>query len=146
MVVASRGLQTRFYSSTIHENDPVTLENEKARNLQGKQHNTHPEDAPGWNEALASESEAVIKAQRSSDAGHADPKEMVEKTIQSVMKKHHGEKVPIVQIRSETEQLLTHDNGEISEAKYEKDEVVGPLKEAVSKVADVLTGANGKKK
>ncbi len=65
---------------------------------------------------------------------------MVENTIKSVKKKHHGEQVPIGQIKAETEQLLKHG----TEAQYEKDEVVGPLKEAVSKVADVLTGANGR--
>ncbi|KLO17400.1 hypothetical protein SCHPADRAFT_937099 [Schizopora paradoxa] len=143
-IVASRGLQTRLYSSTMHENDPVVLEREKHRNLHGKHNHgstVHPEHAPGWNEELASESEAVVKAAQSSSA---DPAKLVEETVKRVKSKHHGEEVPIVQIKAETEQLLTADNGEVAEAKYEKDEVTGPLKEAVSKVADVLTG-NGKK-
>jgi len=133
----------------MHENDPDTLEKEKRRNLEGKHHHSssmHAEHAPGWNEYLASESEAVVKAQRSSDAGHSDPNKLVEDTISHVKKRHHGEETPIVQIKSETEQLLTRDNGETAEATYEKDEVTGPLKEAVSKVAEVLTGGDGKKK
>ena len=134
---------------TDHENTLQVLEREKHRNLNKKQHKTSTphEGFPGWNEYLASDSEAFVKAQRSADAGHTDPKTLVEDTIQRVKKKHHGgaEGEPTVTIKAETEQFLTSDNGEVSEAKYERDEVTGPLKEAVSKVAEVLTGSNGKK-
>ncbi|KAE9384991.1 hypothetical protein BT96DRAFT_614016 [Gymnopus androsaceus JB14] len=57
---------TRF-SSTMHDNDPHTLETEKKRNLSKTQHTTSTphEHAPGWNEHLASQSEAHVKADRS---------------------------------------------------------------------------------
>ncbi|KAF5326932.1 hypothetical protein D9619_004290 [Psilocybe cf. subviscida] len=52
---------------TMHDNDPETLEREKHRNLSG-QHDkkSSPHDhAPGWNESLASASEAFVKADKS---------------------------------------------------------------------------------
>lgn len=47
----------------MHDNDPELLEQEKQRNLQQKQHltSTPHEHAPGWNEYLASTSEAYTK-------------------------------------------------------------------------------------
>ncbi|KAF4613764.1 hypothetical protein D9613_007590 [Agrocybe pediades] len=54
--------------STMHDNDPDLLEREKARNLSGrtgKQFGSPHEHAPGWNEKLASSSEAAVKADRS---------------------------------------------------------------------------------
>ena len=51
------------YSSSGHGNDPEVLEREKQRNL-AKHHyqTTAPvDDAPGWNEYLASDSEAFVK-------------------------------------------------------------------------------------
>ena len=47
----------------MHDNDPVTLEAEKQRNLANKQHATSTpiSEAPGWNEHLASSSEAHVK-------------------------------------------------------------------------------------
>ncbi|KAF9565334.1 hypothetical protein CPC08DRAFT_704603 [Agrocybe pediades] len=65
---ASRYESTRLYSSTMHDNDPDLLEREKARNLSGrtgKQFGSPHEHAPGWNEKLASSSEAAVKADRS---------------------------------------------------------------------------------
>ncbi|GAW02586.1 ctg1 protein [Lentinula edodes] len=51
------------YSSTMHDNDPDVLDTEKKRNLSKTQHGTStPHDhAPGWNEHLASASEAHVK-------------------------------------------------------------------------------------
>lgn len=50
--------------STIHGNDPELLEQEKQRNLNKEQHHTSTphEHAPGWNEYLATTSEAYTKA------------------------------------------------------------------------------------
>ncbi|KAJ7104080.1 hypothetical protein B0H15DRAFT_6602 [Mycena belliarum] len=52
--------------STMHDNDPQVLETEKARNLSGTQHRTSTphKHAPGWNEHLASTSEASVKADK----------------------------------------------------------------------------------
>ena len=47
------------------------LEEEKRRNLRGEQHKTstpHPKHAPGWNESLASASEAYVKVCRDDHA------------------------------------------------------------------------------
>ena len=48
----------------MHDNDPEILELEKKRNLSKQQHKTSTPHAhaPGWNEYLASASEASIKA------------------------------------------------------------------------------------
>ncbi len=50
---------------TTHRlSSPQVLEQEKKRNLSKQQHKTstpHPDHAPGWNENLASASEAAIK-------------------------------------------------------------------------------------
>lgn len=50
-------------TSTIHDNNPEVLELEKQRNLAGKQHATSTPipEAPGWNEQLATSSEAHIR-------------------------------------------------------------------------------------
>lgn len=47
----------------MHDNDPDLLEVEKKRNLENKQHATSTpiSEAPGWNEYLATSSEAHIK-------------------------------------------------------------------------------------
>jgi hypothetical protein len=63
--------------STMHGNDPQVrppahcdalelrgpqvLEREKQKNLDGHEHNTGIHNAPGWNDRLASSSEAAIK-------------------------------------------------------------------------------------
>lgn len=56
-------LLPRHSSGHISNGDPETIDLEKKRNLskeQGKTSTPH-EHAPGWNEYLASESEAYIK-------------------------------------------------------------------------------------
>ncbi|TPX46536.1 hypothetical protein SeMB42_g03660 [Synchytrium endobioticum] len=60
-------LPKRCYPIYSHEcdNDPGLLEREKRRTLKGDV-KTVINNAPGWNEALASESEANVKADRSS--------------------------------------------------------------------------------
>ena len=47
----------------MHDNDPRTLELEKQRNLANKQHATSTpiSEAQGWNEHLATTSEAYVK-------------------------------------------------------------------------------------
>lgn len=49
------------HGSTMHDNDPELLEREKAKNLAGHEHETGIHNAPGWNDRLASSSEAAIK-------------------------------------------------------------------------------------
>ncbi|QRW18266.1 hypothetical protein RhiXN_03190 [Rhizoctonia solani] len=68
-------------------NDPEVLEREKHKNLRGEQHSPHTH-APGWNEALASDSEAVIKA----DQATGTPQEMASSTLEYMKKQHliHG--------------------------------------------------------
>ncbi|KAJ6564454.1 hypothetical protein B0H19DRAFT_1258899 [Mycena capillaripes] len=71
---------TRF-SSTMHDNDPETLEKEKERHLKGTQdkNSTPHEHAPGWNEPLASSSEASVKA----DKAGGDPSDLQKTTVES---------------------------------------------------------------
>lgn len=71
--IRTPGTDASGSGSTIHDNDPETLEMEKQRNLKGEQdHTSAPhKQAPGWNEHLASTSEAFIKV-RSSTAHAAN--------------------------------------------------------------------------
>lgn len=47
----------------MHDNDPSILEREKKRTLSGEQVE-HIDSAPGWNQHLATTSEAGVKADR----------------------------------------------------------------------------------
>ena len=49
--------------SHVSDNDPATIRREKAKSLEGHTPTVMP-GAPGWNEKLASDSEAVVKAER----------------------------------------------------------------------------------
>ncbi|KAJ7677700.1 hypothetical protein DFH06DRAFT_1166955 [Mycena polygramma] len=72
------------FSSTMHDNDPETLEQEKQRSLAGRgtQHKnsdkTPHAHAPGWNEPLASASEAAVKA----DQAHGTPQDLQKRTVE----------------------------------------------------------------
>lgn len=55
------------------------VERAKQRQRQGKTKSHFPEDAPGWEENLASDSEAVVKAERSKDK---TIKEMQDQTLE----------------------------------------------------------------
>jgi len=107
---------TRLYSSTMHDNDPEILELEKNRNLRGIQHKTSTPHAhaPGWNEHLASTSEASIKADQSSGT----PSELQSRTVEYLRTRHSKD----------------GENGISSTtAFYSRDEVSGPLSDAKGK-------------
>jgi len=94
----------------VHDNDPDTLELEKKRNLSNTQHKTstpHPQ-APGWNECLATTSEASVKADR----------------LESTSNLHDLQRqtVEYVQSRRDPDDRLTS-----TTATYTHDEVQGPL-------------------
>ncbi|KAJ3885327.1 hypothetical protein GG344DRAFT_82831 [Lentinula edodes] len=99
------------YSSTMHDNDPDVLDTEKKRNLSKTQHGTStPHDhAPGWNEHLASASEAHVKADRST----ASPSELADKTIKYIHERHSPENAV-----------------QPTEASFSRDAVDGPLGQA----------------
>ncbi|KAG2149144.1 uncharacterized protein EDB93DRAFT_1143993 [Suillus bovinus] len=93
--------------STMHNNDPETLEREKRRNLSGTHQTSSPhDDAPGWNEDLASASEAHVKADRSSI------------TLDDLQRKT----IDYVNAKRQADEQMDH-----REASYLKDEVTGPL-------------------
>ncbi|QRV89980.1 hypothetical protein RhiJN_17998 [Ceratobasidium sp. AG-Ba] len=105
--------------------DPEVMEREKQKNLQGKQTSTQ-KHAPGWNEQLASHSEAHIKA----DQATGTPEEMTSSTIE-YLKKQHPDTV--------TDQIREHTN-----APYLKDTIQGPLgtaKKMVNKAMDSVAEA-----
>ncbi|KIK62965.1 hypothetical protein GYMLUDRAFT_41263 [Collybiopsis luxurians FD-317 M1] len=95
----------------MHDNDPEVLDKEKKRNLSKTQHITStPHDhSPGWNESLASASEAHVKADRST----ASPQELAEKTIKYVHNRHSAE-----------------NDVQPTEALYSREEIGGPLGKA----------------
>ncbi|KAJ6619804.1 hypothetical protein B0H10DRAFT_2025113, partial [Mycena sp. CBHHK59/15] len=86
----------------MHDNDPETLETEKGRNLSGTQHRTSTphKHAPGWNEHLATASEASVKA----DQATGSPSDLEKMTIDYIHSRHSPD-----------------------EAAYLRDEVNGPL-------------------
>jgi hypothetical protein len=99
----------------MHDNDPEILELEKNRNLKGKQHKTSTPHAhaPGWNEHLASASEAFIKADQSSGSAS----ELQSRTVEYLRTRHaNGE-----------------DGTCSTTAFYSRDEVSGPLSDAKGK-------------
>nr|BAH56663.1 hypothetical protein [Coprinopsis cinerea] len=97
-------------TSTMHDNDPEVLEREKQRNLSGAMGKTAEmfDFAPGWNETLASASEAHIKADKSS----GNPIDLQRRTVE------------FLRVNNDPE------NREATTAFYLKDEVTGPLQTA----------------
>ncbi|KAJ7274329.1 hypothetical protein B0H12DRAFT_1088162 [Mycena haematopus] len=91
----------------MHDNDPEILETEKIRNLAGTQYKTSTphKHAPGWNEHLASASEASVKADK--DTG--SPGDLQKTTVEYIQARHSPD-----------------------EATYLRDQVDGPLSSAQS--------------
>ncbi|TCD70236.1 hypothetical protein EIP91_004417 [Steccherinum ochraceum] len=119
----------RYYSSTVHGNDPEVLEQEKQRNLRNEQHKTSTpvRNAPGWNEYLASASEAAIKA----DRGDTEPHELAEHTVKHMKERHHTVETTTTtpgEGSSSKSETVNEERVDAREASYEKDEVGGPLK------------------
>ncbi|KAF9521571.1 hypothetical protein CPB83DRAFT_865408 [Crepidotus variabilis] len=110
-VVASSAVRNgRYYSSTMHENDPEVLEREKDKSLSKTRSKSSPhQDTPGWNETLASASEAAVKADRHG----THPSDMIKTTVEY----------------QRAERDSSEGDGTVSStAFYPVDEVAGPLK------------------
>ncbi|KAK4687219.1 hypothetical protein P7C73_g2905, partial [Tremellales sp. Uapishka_1] len=83
---------TRAMSSHVHGGDPDVIAHEKAKNLSGTQDSSapHKDHAPGWNETLASDSEASIKADQAAPGTGGPTKEMQDSTVKHTHDKHHN--------------------------------------------------------
>ncbi|KAI0091200.1 hypothetical protein BDY19DRAFT_1046901 [Irpex rosettiformis] len=103
------------FTSTVNENDPEVIDLEKQRNLRGEQHETSTpiKNAPGWNEYLASASEAAVKADRSEL--NLNPEQLAAETVHHIKDRHHS------QVVNGEERLDAY------EASYERDDLDGPL-------------------
>ncbi|GJF00078.1 hypothetical protein PsYK624_163570 [Phanerochaete sordida] len=124
--VSRTAVVAQRYSSTMHENDPELLEVEKQRNLSKQQHKTSTpiKNAPGWNQYLASASEAAVKADRSDHSIH----DLQSETVQHV-KDRHGHGQPESAASSESKGARSgEERVDAYEATYESDELSGPLK------------------
>jgi len=126
--LASRSIvssaRLRSGGSHVSNNDPEVLEREKQRNLKHDHDHVnapHKKHAPGWNEQLASDSEATIKADQ---APVDSPEELTKVTIEYVTRKH--EEIP-----ADTDAKATTDS--FRSTKVERDEVHGPLSKAGGK-------------
>ena len=110
------------------------LELEKQRNLRKEQHKTSApiHNAPGWNQYLASASEAAIKVRSrrvsywapivialyQADRSDSTPEELATETVKHIKARHHGA-------------TNNHDDRlDALEAGYERDETMGPLSDA----------------
>jgi hypothetical protein len=115
----------------MHDNDPEVLEREKQRNLSNTQHKTstpHAE-APGWNEYLASTSEADVKV-RSFLFIHSiirltNPITQADRTTDSIV---NLQRKTIEHVRA---RYAPDDSVESREADYLRDAVEGPLSGAL---------------
>ncbi|KAK7463513.1 hypothetical protein VKT23_006861 [Stygiomarasmius scandens] len=108
----------------MHDNDPEVLETEKRRNLNKEQHRTSApfgEHAPGWNEHLASASEAHVKA----DRAPASSEDLTRDTIDYLQRRHSPD-----------------DRGQSTES-YAKDQVDGPLGAASYETRERIDGPLG---
>ncbi|KAG8841043.1 hypothetical protein FRB91_005414 [Serendipita sp. 411] len=120
----STGFTQRAYSSgSIHDNDPDLLEAEKQKNLKKEQHHTSTphKHAPGWNEYLASTSEAYAKA----DKATGTIAEIQEETVNYVKKRHPASTTDTV-IKKVTDTV----EGMKEAALTAKDTILGPLANA----------------
>lgn len=103
--------------------DSDVLEAEKRHHKPTPPH----ENAPGWNEELATESEAHVKA----DQAPGTPSDLQARTVEHVRTQLTEEAVTINEEKEATS----------TTAFYERDEVTGPLKGAEGK-EDLLAGYN----
>ncbi|KDR76231.1 hypothetical protein GALMADRAFT_247520 [Galerina marginata CBS 339.88] len=106
----------------MHDNDPEVLEKEKnrvlSRNVNDKTSAPH-EHAPGWNESLASASEAFVKADKSEGT-----KDEMQATTVEYMRARRTE---------------DGDGSSSTTAFYTRDEVSGPLSGAQGKEEVILS-------
>jgi hypothetical protein len=78
-----------FICSHVSGNDPKVLNQETYKNLKGKVKNSI-ESAPGWNETLASESEATVKADRHDRHNSVAVEELQRQSV-TLMEEHYYE-------------------------------------------------------
>ncbi|KAI0072953.1 hypothetical protein K474DRAFT_1604172 [Panus rudis PR-1116 ss-1] len=109
----------------MHDNDPEVLETEKQRNLKKEQHkySTPNKNAPGWNQHLASASEAAVKA----DKETGSPSELQEHTVNYVKARHHSTDSPTSKSTSKSA-YEGEERPDAGEATYDREKVEGPLK------------------
>jgi hypothetical protein len=96
-----------------------TLEREKHRNLSGTQKHRY-DNAPGWNEHLASESEATVKSMRSESESTSttSPEELQKQTV---------DHLKASDLQNSEDSSIMAPLGEVI------DQVTGPLKSALGK-------------
>ncbi|KAJ1916013.1 hypothetical protein IWQ60_008250 [Tieghemiomyces parasiticus] len=82
----SAGSKSGPLNSEMSDNDPSRIEKAKEELLTGHTDSSIP-NAPGWNETLASESEAIIKADTLVKDGESISK-LQKETIEHIQKKH----------------------------------------------------------
>ncbi|THH14271.1 hypothetical protein EW146_g6045 [Bondarzewia mesenterica] len=122
--ISTRRTSTRrpYSSEALYDSDADIIEREKRRSLSHSQYQTSAplDDAPGWNETLASPSEADVKADRSTRGVSIE--ELARRTVAYVKAKDSPDERP-----------------EGSEAQYERDEISGPLRGAGAGVGELET-------
>ncbi|KAJ6530373.1 hypothetical protein DFH09DRAFT_934329, partial [Mycena vulgaris] len=109
--------------STRHDNDPEVLEREKQRNLSKTQHKTSTphEHAPGWNEHLASDSEATVKADRSD---HTSAEELQKDTVAYTHARHGEESSDDANYSGDSKERMDGPLSSAEPAEGQKDESV----------------------
>lgn len=83
----SRQARCFGFGAHVSDNDPEVLEKEKQRHLKGKTI-SHIKQVPGWSEKLASDAEAVVKAEHCTDCS---VEEMQQQTIQTLKEEEEAD-------------------------------------------------------
>lgn len=114
-VVAARSLATSAPQLGNHShNDPHFVTHHKEKHLKGESHTTIP-NMEGWSEALASDSEANIKAER--HRGELSIEDLQKHSVEVVQKVHHKESTGTKTGEDKTQQPSIKDNLEHTKSK-----------------------------
>ncbi|KAL4430758.1 hypothetical protein ABPG75_006014 [Micractinium tetrahymenae] len=84
----SRQARCFGFGSHVSDNDPEVLEKEKQRHLKGKTI-SHIKQVPGWSEKLASDAEAVVKAEH--DCTDCSIEEMQKQTLDTLKEEEEAD-------------------------------------------------------
>ncbi|KAG8954141.1 hypothetical protein FRC04_000361 [Tulasnella sp. 424] len=149
-LLAARRIQATaartFVTSASHvsDDDPEVLEREKHRSLNKhpNQHAPHHHHAPGWNESLASVSEASVKVcfdfqgvrasktyptpSKADQSPVESPEELARVTVEYVKRTHSDDAGETIQKATATA-FEAANRAVHQEAVYDKEEIEGPL-------------------
>ncbi|KAF0552596.1 ctg1 protein [Gigaspora margarita] len=112
LVPLNNGYNYRCYTplgSNSSDNDPMIIEREKQRLLKGH-HVGQLKNAPGWNERLASDSEAMVKAEKEPNHGSIEDLQRETLTYLLTHDTHNKHDDVVVEHYKKEVEVKQHDN------------------------------------